>query len=393
MQDNGPHSEWSECWFCRLIARFWLGMAILVGPMAISTHSFPEVRIYAVSLVTPALRAITRDDRSQSYTVALHEPTILIKAPAHASSTFTAMLFDSSIRKFPPQVVTVALETEVMTSSNAADPLAIADRQAFHVSFVESESEAAAKPHSPSVVAVISMRGPEASVKDTISAPRTPPLYAVLEAIPGQARAGSHNRPWFGPPGVQLNAEQLAHVRDWAQSLRRIVEAQSRSSISCAFTGAGDCPWSDLQSALPELRRLPLTDRVRRVNRLVNRVPYRMDSVNFGAADYWATPDEFYSRGGDCEDYAIAKYFALKELGVPPNDMRLLVLTNLDWNQPHAVLLVKNSNEVLILDNLSDQVVDWRARPYYRAQYSINEQGVWLHGAPPPALAGVSKIN
>jgi predicted transglutaminase-like cysteine proteinase len=393
MQDNGPRGEWSECWFCRLVARFWLGVAILVGPMAIPTQSLPEIRVYAVSLVTPALRMIAQNDRSQSYTVALHEPTILIKAPVHASPTFAAMLFDPRIRKFPPRAVTVALETEVMTSSNATDPLAIADRQAFHVSFVESDSEAAAMPHSPSVVAVVSMRGPEENAGGVFSAPVAPSLYAVLQAVPGHARAGSHNRPWSGPPGVQLSTEQLAHVRDWAQSLRRIVEAQSRTSISCAFTGTGECPWVDLQSAMPELRRLPQQERIRRVNRIVNRVPYRMDSANFGAADYWATPNEFFSRGGDCEDYAIAKYFALKELGVPPNDMRLLVLTNLDWNQPHAVLLVKSANEVLVLDNLNDQVVDWRTRPHYQAQYSINEQGVWLHGTPPPALAGVSKIN
>ena len=65
----------------------------------------------------------------------------------------------------------------------------------------------------------------------------------------------------------------------------------------------------------------------RNVNRMMNRTQYIVDNKNWGKSDYWATPIEFLTRGGDCEDFAIAKYTALRALGVPEDRMRIAIVT------------------------------------------------------------------
>ena len=53
------------------------------------------------------------------------------------------------------------------------------------------------------------------------------------------------------------------------------------------------------------------------VNRFFNRLRFIDDYLLWGMKDYWAVPLEFLgAAAGDCEDYSIAKYFSLLELGV-----------------------------------------------------------------------------
>ena len=52
-------------------------------------------------------------------------------------------------------------------------------------------------------------------------------------------------------------------------------------------------------------------------NRFINRLNFVDDSLHWNKIDYWATPIEtLASSGGDCEDFAIAKYYTLNKLGV-----------------------------------------------------------------------------
>ena len=90
------------------------------------------------------------------------------------------------------------------------------------------------------------------------------------------------------------------------------------------------------------------------VNSFWNAWPYREDQVNWGKADYWATPAQFLKKSGDCEDYSIVKYFTLKELGFVPDSMRIVVLRDTIRNLAHAVLVVSLNDEAYVLDNLSN---------------------------------------
>ena len=120
-------------------------------------------------------------------------------------------------------------------------------------------------------------------------------------------------------------------------------------------------------------------DLLRYVNSFWNTWPYKEDIVNWGTEDYWAIPAEFLKKSGDCEDYAIIKYFTLKELGIPPENMRIVVVRDTVRNLAHAVLAVYLNGDAYILDNLSNAVLSHSRIRQYSPQYSVNEMGRWAH--------------
>lgn len=115
------------------------------------------------------------------------------------------------------------------------------------------------------------------------------------------------------------------------------------------------------------------------VNRFWNAWPYRADREVWGKEDFWAAPAEFLSRSGDCEDYCIAKYFTLRELGIPAEEMRIVIVRETIRGLAHAVLAVYDGQDVHILDNLSDQVRPMRRVRNYQPHFSVNEKGRWMH--------------
>lgn len=123
----------------------------------------------------------------------------------------------------------------------------------------------------------------------------------------------------------------------------------------------------------------PRMEQLRIINNFWNGWPYREDSSNWGKQDYWAIPAQFLRNSGDCEDYAIVKYFTLKELGFNPSDMRIVVLKDTMRNLAHAVLAVYLNNDVFILDNISNVVLSHKRLGNYSPQYSVNESGRWMH--------------
>jgi len=89
------------------------------------------------------------------------------------------------------------------------------------------------------------------------------------------------------------------------------------------------------------------------INRAINlRIKPADDWVQHGVADLWSTPLSTLAAGaGDCEDYAILKYAALRELGVAPDDLRIIIVRDLRRGADHAVLAVRDDEQWLILDN------------------------------------------
>lgn len=115
-------------------------------------------------------------------------------------------------------------------------------------------------------------------------------------------------------------------------------------------------------------------------NRFWSGVPYLSDQANWGVEDYWATPIEVLGvNHADCEDYAIAKYFTLKELGVPATKMRITYVRALKWNEPHMVLAYypEPDAEPYILDNLTDRIDLASDRRDLDPIYSFNDEDLW----------------
>lgn len=137
-----------------------------------------------------------------------------------------------------------------------------------------------------------------------------------------------------------------------------------------------------LRRQIKDFRGLSLRAMAQKVNDVINAHPYILDNKNWGKTDYWETPVEFLKRGGDCEDFAIAKYTALRALGVPEDRLRLAIVHDKQKNIPHALLIVYADEAAYVLDN---QVPDVRASnrvTRYRPIFSINRTAWWLHTAP-----------
>lgn len=123
------------------------------------------------------------------------------------------------------------------------------------------------------------------------------------------------------------------------------------------------------------------SDKLRQVNKFFNRLLFLTDMEQWGKNDYWATPLEALGRGGaDCEDYSIAKYFTLREMGVPDEKMRIMYVKALDLDQAHMVLTYYESpgSTPLVLDNLNGEILPASRRPDLAPVYSFNGEGLWL---------------
>ena len=138
----------------------------------------------------------------------------------------------------------------------------------------------------------------------------------------------------------------------------------------------------DFQNRVNGLQGRSMKGMVQGVNRLVNETKYVGDKRNWGQSDYWATPVEFLKRGGDCEDFAIAKYTALRSLGFPEERLRVAIVQDTVKNIPHAVLVAYTDEGAFILDNQIKSLVDAESRGRYKPIFSINRQAWWLHKAP-----------
>jgi predicted transglutaminase-like cysteine proteinase len=89
------------------------------------------------------------------------------------------------------------------------------------------------------------------------------------------------------------------------------------------------------------------------INRAVNfSIRPVSDWAQYGVADFWSAPLATLGAGaGDCEDYAVLKYVALREAGIAPDDLRFLIVYYPRRGTNHVVVAVHLGEEWLILDN------------------------------------------
>lgn len=119
--------------------------------------------------------------------------------------------------------------------------------------------------------------------------------------------------------------------------------------------------------------------KLRQVNSFFNHLKFETDQRHWQQEDYWATPFEtLASNGGDCEDFAIAKYFTLLQLGIPASQMRITYVKALKQNQPHMVLtFYPDEGEPLVLDILESEMLPASRRPDLVPVYNFNAEGLW----------------
>jgi predicted transglutaminase-like cysteine proteinase len=207
-------------------------------------------------------------------------------------------------------------------------------------------------------------------------------LAALLALAPS---AAATSPPLFGT--AEFRSESLDALPKWQRALRQI-EREQATYRACARASEA-CP-SRAVAAWQALVRSqigrPSIEQVRAVNRFLNDWRYRSDDQNYGRRDYWATPLEFLRQSGDCEDYAIAKYVSLRQLGFTTEQLRLVVVRDVVRDLAHAVLAVYLDDEVYILDNLTNAVLPQDRFSQYVPYFSINETTRWAHVPPVDTL-------
>lgn len=120
------------------------------------------------------------------------------------------------------------------------------------------------------------------------------------------------------------------------------------------------------------------------VNDFFNLIPYERDITHWHQKDYWAAPFEFLGTGaGDCEDYAIAKYFSLRELGIADEKLRItyvkLLRKNSKYEEAHMVLTYYHTptSTPIVLDNVNKKLQLATKRDDLKPVYSFNANGLW----------------
>lgn len=148
---------------------------------------------------------------------------------------------------------------------------------------------------------------------------------------------------------------------------------------------------SNWQQLISNAASLSSVEKLRAINQLINNsLSYVSDQQAWGQAEYWATPTEALRRGqGDCEDFAIAKYFSLIEMGISEAQLRLMHVKALSSNSLHMVLAYYPSpqSEPLLLDNLTSRILPANRRKDLLAVYAFNAEGIYLAKAPTQKIA------
>ncbi len=184
--------------------------------------------------------------------------------------------------------------------------------------------------------------------------------------------------------GVFGSMEYVSHDRgslpQWNAVMNKM-RAQMASYQHCA-TNRSACAnptmqtWHDLVNTA---RKTDQMTQLRMVNTYFNNWKYTTDREGYGVSEHWASPAEFMNNSGDCEDYAIVKYFTLHFLGYTDAQMRLVSVVDTIKGIGHSVLAVNARGGTYILDNNSDGLYRDIKYKHYVPKYSVNQSGRWIH--------------
>jgi predicted transglutaminase-like cysteine proteinase len=228
-------------------------------------------------------------------------------------------------------------------------------------------------------------------------------MVACLLACFGPVGAGHAAAPEFtGAPGVASEPAEPFHLwtsrvfwgglaAKWQSVASRLDDERVQLALcdgdreNCASDAA-----LKLLSIVDAGRQREGRARLGEINRAINLAIRPMtDLAQFGQEDVWSSPlATFYRGAGDCEDYAIAKFVALRMAGIPAEDLRLVVLADTLRGEGHAVAAVRLDGRWLILDNRRMAMVEDVAFRNYRPLFVIDQSGVMRYSDAPLLASG-----
>jgi predicted transglutaminase-like cysteine proteinase len=202
-------------------------------------------------------------------------------------------------------------------------------------------------------------------------------LTVGFAATPAMAR---HYPPILGSqPGLtspNLNPPaKVPSVPLWGAMLGRWRKGMACSPVKVPGAPCTTAGWKEALAAGRGLKGYALLTAVNDAFNDKIKYPYIADAV-----DYWETPYQFLEKSGDCEDYAVAKYMALQQLGVPDEDMMILVVAAKNFGgEGHAVLIVFLGDQGYVLDIIITKVMEQAyAQLYYQPLIGVNTK-FWMY--------------
>jgi len=195
-------------------------------------------------------------------------------------------------------------------------------------------------------------------------------LFLASLLLAGRADAASFQPDVFG--SKTLHSTSLKMFPKWRGVMDRFQKEEG---------GCDNCNKKSWEALRDSLQGADLATQVKKINSAMNKHPYIIDPINWNKPDYWATPFQFLRKNGDCEDYAISKFMALKALGVSSDIMRIVVLNDLNLGLAHAILVVDVGGTPMVLDNQIKSVVPASSIHHYQPVYAVNDRGWWLFRA------------
>ncbi len=193
----------------------------------------------------------------------------------------------------------------------------------------------------------------------------------------------SHHSTLNVQPGGTTASAVVFNALELAQEVRPVSDAQiARLTDTFGPVARGRLTqWRALVSN-PKNRAAAERHKLELFNDFMNRTPFKTDREHWGVDDYWAMPIEFLSsNGGDCEDFAIAKYFTLRALGVAEEKLQITYVKEINlYNRAHMVLAYYPTPdaEPLILDSANKTIQSSSSRTDLVPVYSFNGSGLWL---------------
>ena len=199
-----------------------------------------------------------------------------------------------------------------------------------------------------------------------------------------QSHSQLNQYPFFEPHRL-TDAEQFL---SWWNTLNK--HQEQAEALSRCQTQPADCQ-GKLRSyghVIKEAKNLNRTEQLELIHHYINGTKYDEDQVTHHydqesnkkqvTRSSWKTLYDFLLNGGDCEDYATAKYFMLRELGFANSDLRVVVTYSTKLFGYHAVVAVRQPDDsIWLLD--SEYPIKKNSHMGYRYVYAMNEQTVWDH--------------
>jgi predicted transglutaminase-like cysteine proteinase len=206
------------------------------------------------------------------------------------------------------------------------------------------------------------------------------------DTAPSLGIAGESGEPFglftFRAPAGLLTVKWQKIQSDAASEAASLKDCQAKK-IHCSH---GEVRFGQM---LEEAASLTGVTKIEFINQKVNgAIRYRSDIAQWGEPDVWSTPTTVDGKGsfdtglGDCEDYAIAKYIALKASGVSVEDLRILLVRDRTVGMDHAILAARQAGRWVILDNRWDRLIDDRQTNQFVPLFAMNDTGVKLIAAP-----------